>query len=191
MASFNHNNDEKINLLVEAMIQDSRAPAAKASGVFDFDRFWEDMVRGSSASGMGGLAREELDHPLASLVKKRVFVSFDFDNDKELKDFLVGQAKNPDSPFGVIDFSLKESQPEKDWEEKAESLIKRAEVFIVMLGSRTRFASGVLKEVKIAQKLEKEKFQIIGRPNGSASWAIPGAGRVYRWNWDNLKKLLS
>ena len=125
------------------------------------------------------------------MAKKRVFVSFDFDNDKELKDFLVGQARNPDSPFEVIDHSLKESQPEKDWEEKAESAIKRAEVFIVMLGSRTRFASGVLKEVKIARKLEKKRFQIIGRQNGSESWAVPGAGRVYRWNWDNLKKLLS
>ena len=30
---------------------------------------------------------------------KRVFVSFDYDYDKTLKDFLIGQAKNPDSPF--------------------------------------------------------------------------------------------
>ena len=32
---------------------------------------------------------------------KRVFVSFDFDNDKSLKDLIIGQAKNPDSPFEV------------------------------------------------------------------------------------------
>ena len=28
--------------------------------------------------------------------KKRVFVSFDFDNDKVLNDFITGQARNPD-----------------------------------------------------------------------------------------------
>ena len=26
--------------------------------------------------------------------KKKVFVSFDFDNDKTLKDFIIGQARN-------------------------------------------------------------------------------------------------
>ena len=51
--------------------------------------------------------------------KKRVFISFDFDNDKVLKDFLIGQSKLPDSPFEVSDWSLKEAAPEKNWEEKA------------------------------------------------------------------------
>ncbi len=33
------------------------------------------------------------------MAKKRVFVSFDFDNDRTLKDFIIGQARLPDSPF--------------------------------------------------------------------------------------------
>ena len=53
------------------------------------------------------------------MAKKRVFVSFDFDNDKALKVFIIGQARNPDSPFEVADHSLKEAAPEKDWLEKA------------------------------------------------------------------------
>ena len=122
--------------------------------------------------------------------KKRVFVSFDFDNDKTLKEFIVGQARLPDSPFQVTDHSLKEAQPEREWEAKAYAAILRSEIFIVMLGSRTRTASGVLKEVRMAQDLEKRSFQIIGYRNGSTAWAVPGAGRTYRWNWDNLKKLL-
>ncbi len=59
-----------------------------------------------------------------------------------------------------------------------------------MLGPKTRFASGVKKEVKMANELEKSKFQIIGYKDGSETWGVPDAGRVYRWNWDNLKKLL-
>lgn len=125
------------------------------------------------------------------MAKTRVFVSFDFDNDKTLKDFLVGQAKLPDSPFEVADHSLKEAQPERDWETKARAAISRSEVFIVMLGPATRTASGVLKEVKMANELEKRRFQIIGYTDGSATWAVPGAGRTYRWGWDNLKKLLA
>jgi len=124
------------------------------------------------------------------MAKKKVFVSFDFDNDKTLKDFLIGQAKLDDSPFEVSDFSLKESAPEKEWLEKARAAISRAEVFIVMLGPKTKSAPGVLKEVKIANELGKGKFQIIGYKDGSETWAVPNAGRVYRWDWDNLKKLL-
>jgi antiphage defense system Thoeris ThsB-like protein len=124
------------------------------------------------------------------MAKKKVFVSFDFDNDKTLKEFLIGQAKLDDSPFEVADYSLKEAAPEKDWLDKAKAAIKRADVFIVMLGSKTRTAPGVIKEVKIASDLDKPKFQIIGYKNGISDWAVPNGGRTYSWDWENLKKLL-
>ncbi len=124
------------------------------------------------------------------MAKKRVFVSFDFDNDKTLKDFLIGQSKLEDSPFEVIDTSLKEAAPENSWLEKARVAITRSDVFLVMLGPKTRNAPGVLKEVKIASELNKTRFQIIGSKDGSDEWGVPNAGRVYRWSWDNLKNLL-
>lgn len=125
------------------------------------------------------------------MAKKKVFVSFDFDNDKTLKDFIIGQAKNPDSPFEVSDYSLKESQPEREWLEKATAAIRRSDVVIVMLGPKTRFASGVKKEVAVAKALGKNRFQVIGYSRGSSEWAVPDGGRVYSWNWENLKKLLA
>ena len=123
--------------------------------------------------------------------KKRVFVSFDFDNDKTLKEFLIGQARLPDSPFEVSDHSLKEAKPEKDWLEHARRAIARSDVFMIMLGRKTKNAPGVLKELDIAIELQKTKFQIIGYKNGGKEDAVPGGGTVYSWNWDNLKKLLS
>ena len=123
--------------------------------------------------------------------KTKVFVSYDFDNDKVLKDFIIGQAKLPDSPFEVSDHSLKEAAPERDWQTKARTAIKRADKFIVMLGPRTRNAPGVKKEVAIAKELGKPRFQIIGYRDGSRDWAIPDAGVTYSWNSDNLKKLLA
>ena len=76
-----------------------------------------------------------------NMAKKKVFVSFDFDNDKTVKDFIVGQAKNPDSPFEISDHSLKEAAPEKDWLARAQAAIARADVFIIMLGPKTKNAS--------------------------------------------------
>ncbi len=122
--------------------------------------------------------------------KKTVFVSFDFDNDEKLKVFIIGQSKLPDSPFSVIDGSLKESAPERDWEEKAKQRIKNCDIVIVMVGPATYKAHGVLKEVKMANELGKKIIQIIGYKDGNYT-RVPDAGVLYSWNWDNLKKLLS
>jgi MTH538 TIR-like domain (DUF1863) len=124
------------------------------------------------------------------MAKTRVFVSYDFDNDKTLYDFIIGQAELSDSPFEVSDHSFKKAAPQADWETKARAAINRADKFIVMLGPKTRNASGVKKEVAIAISLGKPRFQIIGYSTGSRDWAVPGAGVTYRWNWPNLKKLL-
>ena len=125
------------------------------------------------------------------MAKTRVFVSFDFDRDKVLKDFIIGQAKLDDSPFEVSDHSLKEAAPEKEWEGKARAAIARADKFLVMLGPTTVDAPGVLKEVAMALELGKDRFQVIGYKDGSADWAVPGGGRTYGWSWENLKRLLA
>lgn len=124
------------------------------------------------------------------MAKKRVFISFDFDNDKVLKDFIVGQSRLLDSPFEISDWSMKESAPLPFWEEEASSRIKRSDIVIVMVGPKTYFASGVLKEVRIAREEGKRIVQIIGYKDGDYT-PVPNAGQLYRWDWGNLKKLLS
>jgi hypothetical protein len=125
------------------------------------------------------------------MAKTKVFVSFDYDNDRTLKEFILGQAKLDDSPFDVSDVSIKEAAPEKEWEEKARAAITRADKFLIMLGPKTVDAPGVLKEVAMALELEKDRFQVIGYKDGTEDWAVPGGGRTYHWNWENLKKLLA
>jgi len=124
------------------------------------------------------------------MAKKPAFVSFDFDNDQVLKEFIIGQSKLPDSPFEVIDQSLKEAAPEKDWADKARRAIKRSEIVIVMVGPKTYKAPGVLKEVAMAREEEITIVQVIGYKDGNYT-AVPDAGRLYAWNWQNLKKLFS
>ena len=122
--------------------------------------------------------------------KLRVFISFDFDNDKVLKDFMIGQSKNEDSPFSIEDWSLKEAAPQANWEKEAESKISRSEKVLVMVGDSTYCAPGVLKEVAIATRLKKPIFQVIGYKDSSPK-AVPGAGTLYKWDWSVLKRLLA
>lgn len=124
------------------------------------------------------------------MAKKKVFVSFDFDNDKILKDFIVGQARLPDSAFEIIDTSLKEAQPLKEWEDKARDAIRRSDLVVVMVGNSTWYAPGVLKEVQMAQQEQKPIVQIIGYRDANPTPVI-GAGQLIKWNWENLKRLFA
>ena len=121
--------------------------------------------------------------------KQRLFISFDFDNDKILRGFIVGQAKNPDSPFEIEDCSEKQAAPHKNWEAQAFNRINRSDSVLVMVGASTYKARGVLKEVAMARALNKQIFQVIGYKDEEYT-AVPGAGHIYKWDWENLKELL-
>lgn len=121
--------------------------------------------------------------------KKRVFVSFDYDYDRSLKDLFIGQSRNEDSPFEVIDYSLKEEEPISKWEREAEEKIKRSDVVVVIVGKYTYRASGVKKEVKMANSNKIRIFQIKGYKDENCP-SVEDAGKYYNWTWDNLKILL-
>ncbi|PKQ27864.1 MAG: hypothetical protein CVT63_05775 [Candidatus Anoxymicrobium japonicum] len=123
-------------------------------------------------------------------MKKKVFVSFDFENDKALKEFIVGQSRNPDSPFEVMDWSMKEAAPESDWEAEARHRIYMSDVVLVMVGRSTYRAPGVRKEVRMANAMKKPIHQIVGY-QGTNPTPVPNAGPLIQWNWPNLKRLLS
>jgi hypothetical protein len=121
--------------------------------------------------------------------KKRVFVSFDFDNDRVLKEFIIAQSRNPDSPFEVADWSMKEAAPQRDWETEARERINRSDIVIIMVGKSTYRAPGVLKEVKMARDAGKPLYQIVGYRDSHPT-PVEGAGPLRLWNWGNLKTLL-
>jgi len=122
--------------------------------------------------------------------KKRVFVSFDIDNDKAIKDFVMGQSRLPDFRYEVIDHSEKQAAPIKTWERKARQAIKGSELVMVALGPDTHRAPEVLKEVRIARRQAVPVVQIIVQPDEKYR-PVPGAGRLYRWDSENLRELLT
>ena len=125
-------------------------------------------------------------------VKKRVFISFDFDHDEELRDALVAQAKNPDSPFSIVDSSVKEPITEK-WRKKVRKLIRSADLTVVICGEHTNTASGVAAEVTIAREECKPYFLLKGRRNKNCT--KPGSAlltdEINKWKWNNLRKLIA
>ena len=123
------------------------------------------------------------------MARTKIFVSFEYKTGYGLKETLIGQAKQPDAPFSVTDFSLQEREPESDWLDKAKRAIERCDVFVTLLSENTHNASGVLEEIKIARRLGKPRFQL--RAQGHRWREMPGAGRLVVWTWPNLQRELA
>lgn len=122
---------------------------------------------------------------------KRVFVSFDFDNDEELKHALVGQARRLDSPFDIADYSVKERMT-GDWQEKVRRRIRMVDMSIVICGEYMDKARGVAEELTITREEQKPYFLLQGRPGRYCKKPTTAleTDKVYRWTWDNLKSLI-
>lgn len=125
------------------------------------------------------------------MAKKKVFISFDYDNDAKLKDFLVGQAKLPDSPFEFYDSSVK-AHLTGDWKEKVKTKMRGVDVVAVICGERTDTATGVSSEVMIAQELNKPYFCLHGYKDKRCKKPVKAKAtdKIYKWTWDNLKSLI-
>ncbi|MFP5390999.1 MAG: TIR domain-containing protein [Gammaproteobacteria bacterium] len=122
--------------------------------------------------------------------KRRVFISFDYDHDARIKDLLVGQAAHPSSPFEFADWSIKE-HIDQNWKEKARSRIRSVDVVCVICGAHTNTALGVSAELRIAQEERKEYFLLGAHQTGVVKpTAALATDKVYRWEWENLKRLV-
>lgn len=125
------------------------------------------------------------------MTKKRVFISFDYDHDSVLKAFLVGQAKNPDSPFEIADWSIKEHLT-GDWKEKARIRIRATDIVCVICGEHTHTATGIAAELLIAKEEKILFFLLQGYANKNCTKPTTAntSDKIYTWTWDNLKRLI-
>ena len=123
---------------------------------------------------------------------KRVFISFDFDNDEELRNTLVGQAKNPDSPFAIADYSVKEPMTE-NWRKEVRRRIRMTDLTIVICGKHTHMAKGVAAELTIVREESRPYFLLRGRPHEVCHPPVTAlrTDQIYKWKWDNLKSLIN
>ena len=136
-----------------------------------------------------------LSHPSAKMrpterrptvAKTRVFISFDYDHDLDLKNLLVGQAKHSDSPFEIADWSVKDES--KTWKDDARKRIRASGVVAVICGDYTDKATGVAIEVTIAQEEKVPYFLLNGHSDktGKKPTSAKTTDKIYKWTWENL-----
>ena len=121
----------------------------------------------------------------------RVFISFDFDHDEDLRNALVGQARNENSPFDFSNWSLKEAFT-GDWKKKIKERIDLTSRTIVICGYTTHTAAGISEELKIVRELGKPYLLLNGRKDGRCTKpaAAHPTDQIIPWTWPNIQRFL-
>lgn len=121
------------------------------------------------------------------MANPRAFISFDFDHDELQKTLFVGQGKEDSpTPFVIADWSSKEALPQKTWEETIAIKIGSCNMVIVLVGRTMASASGVAKEIAMANATGVPVFGVYVDGAGTSTPLPAGLprGRVVGWKWD-------
>lgn len=124
--------------------------------------------------------------------RPKVFISFDFENDRSVKEGVVAQTRVPGCPFDFTDHSIKEPIVSGPWVEEARRLIGEADCVAVLCGRQTHQSNGQLTELQIAKELGRRYVLISAtsqhtptRPK-SASPTEP----IWPATWESVAALL-
>lgn len=123
---------------------------------------------------------------------KSAFISFDYDHDNDLRGNLVAQAENPESPFSITDWSVRERISERR-RQVVRDRISRADLVIVICGEHTHDAPGVTAELTIAREEGKPYFLLKGRRRKTCTRPRSALRTdvIHPWRWDTLRRLIN
>ena len=118
----------------------------------------------------------------------RVFVSFEFGKDNDLKNSFYRQAEDQ-SRHSIRNYSLNEPYDENVWKGKARRAISKCDIVFVLVGQDTHNAPGVLVETDMARSLGKPTVQIRSKGARRNNYAgVPHVERRIAWKWNTIDK---
>ncbi len=117
-------------------------------------------------------------NPIATL---KIFVSFEYDKDNELKNNFIRQAKEH-TQYKIENHSLNEVYHDKYWKGKARNAIRQCDVVVVLIGQDTHNAPGVKVETDMARSLNKPIIQV--KPRKRSYHGLPHLGKPILWRWE-------
>ncbi len=120
----------------------------------------------------------------------RIFISFAIE-DKILREFLVGQAKNLKSPFSFVDMSVKKAW-DNAWKTNCRTKIKGCDGVIGIITKKTKSADGQIWELQCAYDENVPVLLIHGHKNDRPTYLPkPVKGkRILIWTWANINAFL-
>jgi hypothetical protein len=118
----------------------------------------------------------------------RIFMSFDLDNDEDLRDLLLEQSRRQCSGFEISARSEAATTTDQR-DERVRRQISEADEVIVICGEHTASSESVSAELRITQEEEKPYFLLWGRRDRMCTRPV-GSKRddsMYSWTWQILQ----
>lgn len=119
----------------------------------------------------------------------RAFLSFDYDNNLTQKILFAGQAKSDSpTPFTLEDWSSKRHLPPREWEALIETKMAATNMCIVLVGRSISTATGVAKEIAMANRQDVPVFGVYVDGAGTSSTLPTGLARnrTISWHWKDI-----
>ena len=117
----------------------------------------------------------------------KIFVSFEFERDNDLRDSFYRQGQEL-SPHTIHDSSLRQTYTNEEWKSKARFAIRGCDAVVVLVGTDTHNAPGVQTEVDIARQLGKPVLQVV--PQRRPYQGLPNINDRVRWRWTAINRRL-
>lgn len=122
------------------------------------------------------------------MAEPRAFISFDVDNNSDHKVLFAGQAWHSKTPFSHEDWSAKEPMLQSQWEALVKAKINKTHFMIVLVGRHMTTATGVAKEIAMANAQNVPIFGVYvdGATSNSTLPTGLARNRVITWTWDGI-----
>jgi hypothetical protein len=129
------------------------------------------------------------------MAKKRIFISYDYDNDKHYKNLLVAWDKNKEFDFAFYDASVDVSVDSTDAaaiKRVISARIKSAAHFLCIVGKHTHKSGWVTWEIEKAVELKRKLVAVKTDSGNTSPSAIQGAGAKWAmsFTFESIKKAI-
>lgn len=129
------------------------------------------------------------------MAKKKIFVSYDYDNDKDYKNMLLAWDKNSEFDFGFSDESADVSIQSTDAaviKRAISAKINAATYFLCLVGKKTSKSRWVAWEIDKAKELKKKIVAVKISSGNTTPNELLGAGASWAmsFTFDAIKKAI-
>jgi hypothetical protein len=127
------------------------------------------------------------------MAKKRIFISYDYTNDKNYKNLLLAWDKNKDFDFSFYDMSVDVSVDSNDAaaiKRVISARIGESSHFLCLVGKLTHKSRWVAWEISKAVELKKKIVAVKIEKDNTSPSALMGVGAKWAlsFNFDAIKK---
>lgn len=121
------------------------------------------------------------------MTKKKVYISYDFANDRTFKNELVAASQADGANFKIANWSMKPENINPKTLKDIKFHISKCDALVVLVGEHTATSESMKQERDLATALKKPIITLLAHPQNKTP---EGTDQSHDWSPDTLKDLL-